>query len=166
MEEVTSGSDLSPTRIATNTGVCIAALMLIFSALGWQKMSWITFFSGIYFGMKFFKRELGGIIVYYRALSAGFQSAFFTSFIIAFFAYLNVYFEPSLIETTIETMEQQMRTYGIPAVTIDSVIQQWRGILSPAVIAGATIFAYSATGGLAAILLAFLVRNNKPAENL
>jgi len=154
----------SPTRIAMRGGVFTATLMLIFSALGWQLMSWLAFIFGIYMGMKAYKSVRGGIIIYSQALSAGFQTAFFTSFILAFFAYVSVTINPSGIDITLEAMEQQLKTYTLSPVIAESIVQQWREILSPVMVAAITIFAYSAAGGLVAVLLAFFVKNTKSGE--
>ena len=161
-----SENNLSPTRIAMNVGAVGAGLALLVSAFGWQTMSWIVFVCGIYFGMKRFRRELGGFIIYIKALSAGFQTAFFMSFILAFFTYISVYMEPKLVETTLNAMEQQLKTYGIPSMMTDSIVAQWRNILSPVVIGALTMLSYCFIGGLLSVFCAFFVKNVKPAESI
>ena len=155
---------VSSTRIAMSVGAVTAALMLVVSAFGWQVVNWIVFLAGIYWGMKRFKNELGGIIVYFRALSAGFQTAFFASLIMAFFSYVSATLEPSLIDATLATVEQQLKTYSVSSALVEESVQQWREMLSPMVIAAITIFSYSTIGGLLSIVFAFFVRNAKPGE--
>ena len=150
----------SPVRIAMNYGAVIAVLMLGVSFVGWQKISWIVFLFGIYKGMKRYRRELGGAIDYFRALLAGFQTAFFTSSILAFVAYVTATLDPSVIDTAIASMEQQLNeTNTLLRQFVDaSVIQQARKMMSPVMFAALCLFRYCAIGGLASILFAFFVR--------
>ena len=155
---------VSPTRIAMNVGAFTAALMLVASSLGWQIVGWFIFVVGIYWGMKRFKNECGGIITYFRALNAGFQTAFFASLILAFVSYMTVTLEPSVIDATLESVEQQLKTYDLPSELVETAIRQWREMLSPTVLGLMTIFMYSATGGFLGIVFAFFVKNTKPGE--
>jgi small-conductance mechanosensitive channel len=155
----------SPTRIAMTVGAVTAALMLVVSMV-MQILGWVVFVGGIYYGMKRFRKETGGCISYFRALSAGVQTAFFTSVICAFFMYMSATLEPSLIHTTIDAMEQQLKTYDIPAALVENTTQQMRAVLSPVVLAVFAIFTYSARGCFAGIVCAFFVQQDQPRENL
>ena len=155
---------ISPTRTAMTIGAITAALMLVVSAVGLQFIGWLVFVGGIYYGMKRFKKELGGIIVYFSALNAGFQTAFFASIILAFVVYVTTTLEPSLIAEMLDSMEQQLKTSGVSSGLVEIAVKQWNEILSPLVFAVITIFGYSLTGGLASLVCAFFVRNAKPGE--
>ena len=155
---------VSPTRTAMTVGAFTAVLMLVVSAVGWQVVGWIVFLGGIYWGMKRFKNERGGIITWFRALNAGFQTAFFASVILAFVGYMSTKLEPSLITEMLNTVEQQLKTAGIPEGLTELAMQQWREIFSPVVFALIIIFMYSAMGGIASIVYAFFVYTAKPGE--
>jgi len=162
--DTNSGLRLSPTRGAMTIGALTAGGMLVVSLFNIPVLAWLVFMGGIYFGMKTYKKVLGGIIIYYRALSVGFQTAFFASLIMAFFTYVATTFEPSLMDTLFDAAEQQMKTSGVPSALVDTAVQQWRKIFSPLMFAIFTIFMYSAVGGLASIVFAFFVKNVKSGE--
>jgi len=155
---------ISPTRGAMTVGAATAALMLVVSLVGWQIAGWIVFVGGIFYGMRIYKRVLGGIIVYSKSLNVGCQTAFFASLIMAFVGYVSTTFEPSLITSMLDVAEQQMKTSGFPEGLVDAAVQQWRGILTPMVFGVMIIFMYSTVGCFASIILAFFVRNAKPGE--
>jgi len=155
---------LSPMRGAMTIGAATAGVMLVVSALNLPVLGWFVFVVGIYFGMRTYRRVLGDIIVYTKALNVGFKTAFFASLILAFFTYVTTTIDSSLIDSTLEAMEQQLKTYSISPVLVEAAIQQWREMLSPVVIAAITIFTYSAMGGLLSIVLACFVRNAKSGE--
>jgi len=155
---------LSPTRGAMSIGAATAGVMLLLSIFNLPVIAWFLFFGGIYFGMRTFRKVLGGIIVYSKALSVGFQTAFFASTILAFFTYVSTTLEPSLITAIVDAMEEQLITSAIPSGLVESMVQQWREALTPVVLAIITIFMYTAVGGIVGIILAFFVRNAKPGE--
>jgi len=145
-------------------GAAVAGIMLIVSALGLPLLGWLVFIGGIYYGMWIFRKTLGGVVSYIRALNVGFQTAFFASLILAFFAYLSTTMDSSLIPSILNAAEEQLKTSKIPSELVDNVVQQWREILSPVIFAGIMIFMYSATGGFVSIILAIFVRKNKNCE--
>ena len=155
---------ISPTRGAMTIGALTAGIMLIVSMINVPVLGWLAFFGGIYFGMRTYKNVLGGIIIYSRALNVGFQTAFFASILLAFFAYVAVTFEPSLMNQMFEVAEQQMIKSGFPSELIDAVIQQWREIFSPLLLAMIMIFMYTAIGGLVSMFFAVFVKNAKRGE--
>jgi len=155
---------VSPTRTAMTVGAFTAALMLIVSAVGWQIVGWLVFLGGIYWGMKRFKTERGGIITWFRAMNAGFQTAFFASVIMAFVGYMTTKLDPSLITEMLNMVEMQLKTSGIPEGLIESAMRQWREILSPVVFAVIIIFMYSALGCIASAVYALFVYTAKPGE--
>ena len=156
---------VTPTRTAMTIGAFTAALMLIVSTFGWQMVGWLIFLGGVYWGMKRFRNELGGMITWFRAMNAGLQTAFFASFIIAFVGYMTTKLEPSLINEMLDTVELQLKAYSLPEGLAESVMQQWRELLSPMVFALIIIFMYSAIGCIASIIYALFVYTAKP-ENL
>ena len=151
-------------RGAMNIGAATAGVMLILNAFNLPVLGWLIFFCGIYFGMNTFRKVLGGIIIYSKALNVGFQTAFFTSLILAFFAYLSAMLEPSVIEALIDAAEEQLKTSGVQSESIVAMVQQWRTSLTPVVLAIITIVMYTAVGGIVGVVLAFLVRNAKRGE--
>ena len=155
---------VSPTRTAMTVGAFTAVLLLVVSAVGWQMVGWFIFLGGVYWGMKRFKTERGGVITWFRAMNAGVQTAFFASFIIAFVGYMSTKLEPSLINEMLDAVELQLKAYSIPEGMAESVMQQWREILSPMVFAFIIIFMYSAIGCLASIIYALFVYTAKPGE--
>ena len=162
--ETSSVWPVSPTRTAMTVGAFTAALMLVVSAFGWQIVGWLVFLGGIYWGMKRFKNERGGIITWFRVWNAGIQTAFFASIILAFVGYMTTKLEPSLIAEMLDTVELQLKSSGIPEGLTEMAMQQWREILSPVVFGVIIIFMYSAMGCLASIIYAFFVHTAKPGE--
>jgi hypothetical protein len=162
--ETSANISVSPTRVAMNTGALTAILMLVVFAFGWQVVGWLVFVCGVYLGMKAFRNELGGIIVYSKALNAGFQTAFFASLILAFSAYVTTTMKPILIKEMLETMEQQLTLSSAPAELVEPAMLYWRETLSPVVFGGINILMYTVIGTLLGIVLAFFVRNAKPGE--
>jgi len=154
----------SPTRTAMTVGAITAALMLAVLTLGLQIAGWLVFAGGIFWGMKRFKNECGGVITYFRAWIAGFQTAFFASIILAFIAYVTTTWNPSLITAMLDAVEQQLTTMEVPSGLIEPAMQQWREIFSPMVFGIIIIFMYSAIGFFVSILCAFFVWNTKPVE--
>jgi len=138
-------------------GAVTGALMLAVLAFGLQIMGWLVFVGGIYYGMIRFRRETGGSISYFRALYAGFQTAFFTSVILAFASYVSTTLDTSLIVAILEIAEQRLLASGVPSGLVDTTMQQWREILSPMAFAVIIIFTYSTTGGFAGMLCALFV---------
>ena len=153
-------TSVSPMRTAMNAGVVIAAFMLLCFFSGWQRLSWFIFAIGIYYSMKHYRKELGGCISYPMALLAGFQTALFTSFILAFVVYVTVTYEPSVIGATIDAMEQQMKTFEVPQGLFEASILQLREMLTPVVFAAMYIFTYSTMGGFVSIFCALFVKKN------
>ncbi|MDR1172780.1 MAG: DUF4199 domain-containing protein [Bacteroidales bacterium] len=153
---------VSPTRTAMTIGAITAALMLLVFATGLQIIGWLVFAGGIYCGMKRFRTETGGCISYFKALFTGLQTAFFASVILAFAGYVTATMEPALIGATLDMMEQQLQTSGVPSGLAETVMQQWREILSPTVLGVITIFMCSATGCIVAVVCAFFIRNDQP----
>ena len=155
---------VSPTRTAMTVGAFTAALMLIASTFGWQIVGWLIFLGGVYWGMKRFKTERGGIITWFRAMNAGLQTAFFASFIIAFVGYMTTKLEPSLINEMLAAVELQLKAYPLPEGMAELVMQQWREILTPMVFALIIIFIYSIIGCVASSIYALFVYTAKPGE--
>lgn len=153
-----------PTRMAMTIGAVTAILMLLVSVTGWQILGWIAFAGGIYYGMKCYRRETGGIVTYFKALMPGVQTAFFASLIIAFVRYVTATMNPSIIEDMFMMMEQKLITFDIPSELAEMTIQQVREFMSPTVIAVCTVIGYSAIGGFLSIVFAFFVQNAKPGE--
>jgi hypothetical protein len=143
-------------------GAVVALLMLAVFAMGWQIMGWMIFAGGVYCGMKRFCREAGGSVGYFRALFAGVQTAFFASLILAFVGYVTARMEPSVIDATLDAMERQLKESGAPSGLADAVMQQWREILSPVVLAVITVVMCSAAGSVTAAACAFFVGNGRP----
>jgi ABC-type Na+ efflux pump permease subunit len=138
--------------------------MLVVLTVGWQIVGWIVFAGGTYWGMKRFKDERGGIITYFRALNAGFQTAFFASVILAFAGYMSVTLDPSLITAMLDATKQQLLSMEVPSGLVEIAIQQWREILTPVVFGLLIIFMYSAMGCFISILCAFFIKTAKPGE--
>jgi len=157
---------ISPTRGAMTVGAVTAVLMLVVSVVGWKIVGWLVFVCGIFYGMRIYKRVLGGTIDYFGVLNIGCQTAFFASFIMAFVGYVSTTFEPSLITSMLDVAEQQMKASGFPEGLVETAVQQWREILTPMVFGVMIIFMYSTVGCLASIILAFFVRNTKPGESV
>jgi len=155
---------ITPTRGAMTIGAFTAGVMLVVSIFNVPVLAWLVFVVGIYFGMRTYKRVLNGIIIYSRALNIGFQTAFFASLILAFFAYATTTFDPSLMNSMFEIAEQRLKTSGVPSELVDISVQQWRELFSPLMFAIATIFMYSAIGGFVSIVCAIFVKNAKPDE--
>jgi len=155
---------VSPTRGAMNVGAATAGVMLVFSAFHLPILGWLVFIGGIFFGMRTYRRVLGGIIIYSRALNVGFQTAFFASLIMAFFVYMAATMDSSLIATLIDAAKEQWKTSGMPSELTESVVQQLQTTLTPVVLAIIYIFMYTAIGGIVGIILAFFVKNAKPGE--
>ena len=155
-------SPVSPARTAMTVGAITAALMLVANAVGLQLLVWFVFVGGIYFGMKRYRTETGGCISYFRALSAGIQTAFFASLIMAFTSYLAATLEPSLIANTLDAVEQQLLAFDIPSTLAETAMQQWREILSPTVLAAIFIFMYNFFGLLLAMICALFVQKDQP----
>ena len=155
---------VAPTKGAMVVGAIMAAVMLIFGAFNVQIMMWLVFAGGIYFGMRTYRKVLGGVINYSNALNVGFQSAFFASLILAFFTFMNTSINPSLITEFIDAAEVQLKTSGLPSILVENTMQQWREILTPTIFGVIIIFSYSAAGGLISIVLALLVKNAKSSE--
>ena len=88
--------------------------------------------------------------------------AFFASIILAFVSYVSTTMEPSLIDTTLNAMEQQLKTTNVPSGLVEMVMQQWREILSPVILAVATIFMCSAIGCMIAVVCALFIQNDQP----
>jgi len=147
-------------------GAITAALMLVFFNLGWQLLGWIVLVGGIYYGMKNFRKELGGCISYFKALYCGVQTAFFASVICAFFIYLTATLEPSLIDKTLDAVELQLRTYDMPSALIEDTTQQMRTMLTPFVFGIMTIFTYSVVGCIASVVCAFFAQNEQPQHTM
>ena len=162
--ETSAKITVSPTRVAMNAGALTAVLMLVISVMGLRIVELIVFMCGIYIGMKMFKNELGGIIVYTRALNAGFQTAFYASLILAFSAYVVTTLDPMSIPEILNAMEQQLKMSNAQPELVETVMYKWREILSPNVFAGINILIYTLIGSLVSLLLAFFVRNAKPGE--
>ena len=133
--DISEEPQVSPTQTAMTIGAITAVLMLLVSAIGWQILGWIAFTGGIYYGMKRFRKETGGYISYFKALLTGAQTAFFASFILAFVSYVAATMEPSLIDTSLSNMEQQLISFGITSELAEIAVKQWREILSPIVVA-------------------------------
>jgi len=155
---------LSPMRGAMNIGAVTAGIMLLFSAFSLPILGWFVFLGGIYFGMRTYRKVLGGAIVYSEALNIGFQTAFFSSTILAFFVYVTATIEPSVIVALVDAAEVQLKTSGVPSGLVEAMVQQWHETLTPIILAIIAILMYTAVGGFAGILLAFFVRNAKPDE--
>jgi len=155
---------VSPTKGAMSIGAATAGVMLIFSMFNAQILGWLVFVGGIYFGMRTYRKVLGGIINYSDALNIGFKTAFFASLILAFFAYVTTTMDASLIATFLDTAEEQLKTSGFQPVLVENAMQQWREGLTPMMFGGMIIFMYSAIGGLVSIVFALLVRNAKRDE--
>jgi len=155
---------ISPTRGAMTIGAFTAGIMLVVSLFNLSVLTWLVFVGGIFFSMRTYKRVFDGNITYSRTLNVGFQTAFFASLIMAFFIYVTTTFQPSLINTMFEIAEERLKTSGVPSELVDTSVQQWREIFSPLMFAVATIFMYSAIGGLASIMCALFVKNAKPGE--
>ena len=155
-------TSVSSTRTAMTVGAVIAALMLTVFALGFQILGWLVFLGGIYYGMKRFRKEMGGSISYFKALNCGIQTAFFASVICAFFVYVSATMEPSLIDKTLDAVEQQLKTYDIPSALIESSTQQMRETLSPFVLGVFTIFMYCTAGCIAGVVCAFFAQKEQP----
>jgi len=79
---------VSATQTATTVGAVTAVLMLVVFAFGWKIAGWLIFSGSIFWGMKRVKNECGRSITCFRALNAGFQTAFFASIILAFVGYM------------------------------------------------------------------------------
>jgi len=150
-------TSVSPMRVAMNVGAVTAILMLITALAGWQKISWFIFAIGICSGMKRHRSELGGCISYFRALQAGFQTAFYTSLIIAFAVYVMVTFKPALIDSTLEIVEQQVLSSGLSP---EVILPQMKKTLTPVMLGLSAIFAYCAMGGIVSFILAFFVKKH------
>jgi len=159
--ETSSELRISPTRGAMTVGAVVAGIMLILSSFGFQLLSWIAFIGGIYYGMRIYRKALGGIVSYPKVLNVGFQTAFFASLILAFFTYLSTKTNSSLIPSMIDTYEEKMKTSDMPVEMIEYVVQLYRKMLSPLTFAGITILMYSVIGGILSAILALFVRNNK-----
>ena len=151
-------------RGAMNIGAFIAGVMLIFSALNLPTMGWIVFLLGIYLSMKTLRKVLGGIIIYSRALKNGFQTAFFASLILAFFAYMSATLDTKLIPTLLAAAEEHLKTTGLIPEFVEYIVQQWRETLTPVVLAIITILMYTIIGGFAGVILALFVKNAEPGE--
>ena len=160
--DISAEPQVSPTRTAMTIGAGTAALMLLVSATGLQILGWIAFTGGIYYGMKRFRKESGGYISYLKALLTGVETAFFASVILAFVSYVAATMEPSLIETSLDNMEQQLSAFGIPSELAEIAVQHWREILTPVVVAVISIFTYTAIGCVLALVCALFVRNEQP----
>jgi len=155
---------VSPTRTAMTVGAFTAAVMLVVSTLGWQMTGWLMFLGGIYWGMRRFKNECGGMITWFRAMNAGLQTAFFASLILAFVAYMATKLDPSIIPALLDVVEKQLKTSGFPEGLTEMAMQQWREILSPMVFALIIIFMYSSIGCVISIFCAFFVQTAKPVN--
>ena len=153
---------VSPTRTAMTIGAVTAALMLLVSATGLQILGWIAFTGGIYYGMERYRKETGRYISYFKALLTGAQTAFFASVILAFVSYVAATMEPSLIEVSLNSMEVQLAAFGISPELAEMVVQKWREILTPVVVALISICTYTAIGCVVALVGALFVRNELP----
>jgi hypothetical protein len=142
------------------SGAIVAALMLVVFVIGWPGVGLLVFAGGVYYGMKRFRRETGGYIRYFKAWYAGCQTAFFTSLILAFVGYVTVTMNPMLIGMMLDMMEQQLKASGMPQRLTEMAVQQWREILTPAVVGAITIFMYSAIGFAFAMVCAVFVQND------
>ena len=160
MDQVTEQS-VSSTRTAMTVGAVTAGIMLVFFSINLQIVGWLIFAGGIYYGMKRFRREKGVSIDYFKALFTGVQTAFFASVILAFVSYVTATMEPSLIDTTLNVMEQQLKLSNVPSDIADMAMQQWRQTLSPFVLAIATVFMCSAIGCVVAFVGAFFIQNDQ-----
>ena len=155
---------ISPMRGAMTIGAATAGVMLVFSAFHLPTIGWLVFFGGIFFGMRTYRKVLDGIIIYSRALNVGFQTAFFTSLIVAFFVYMSATIDSSLIAALIVAMEEQLKTSNMPSELTEAVVKQAHETLTPVVLATITIFMYTVIGGIASIILAIFVKTAKPGE--
>ena len=160
--DITAESQVSPTRTAMTIGAVTAASMLIVFAVGLQVLGWLVFVGGVYVGMKRYRKEAGDSISYFKALSTGSQTAFFTSVILAFFSYVSATMDPSLIDATLDAMEQQLKMSNVPSGLAEMAMQQWRETLSPLILAVATIFMCTAIGCLISVVCAFFIQNDQP----
>jgi len=164
--DISAEPQVLPTRMAMTIGAITAALMLLVSATGLQILGWIAFTGGIYYGMKRFRKETGGYISYFKALLTGAQTAFFASIILAFVSYVSATMEPSLIETSLNSIEQQLAAFGIPSELAEIAVQQWREILTPVVVAAISIFTYTAIGCMVALVCALFVSKEQSRKSL
>ena len=160
--DISAEPQVSPMRTAMTVGAVAAVLMLLVSATGLQILGWIAFVGGIYYGMKRFRKETGGYISYFKALITGALTAFFASCILAFFSYVVTTMDPSLLNTTLGLMEQQLTAFGISSELAEIAVQQWRELLTPMVVAIIAIFTYTTIGWVAALICAIFVRNEQP----
>jgi len=152
------------TKGAMTVGALAAGIMLLISVFNLQILSWIIFIGGICLGMRSYKNVLGGIIAYSQALNVGFQTAFFASLILAFFAFMNTTMNSSLIVEFLDAAEEQLKTSGMPTIMVENAMQNWREILTPTIFGLIIIFTYSAAGGFLSLILAFLFKNAKREE--
>ena len=151
---------VSPTRIAMNTGAITAALMLGASFVGWQRVGWVIFGVGIFYGMKLYRNEIGGAIGYGRALQAGVQTAFFMSLVLSFVVYMSAFFDPSVIGKTLEAMEERLIASEIPA----AAMEQMKETMTPIMLAAFSIVAYCILGGFISLVFAFFVKKQPIIE--
>ena len=155
---------ISPMRGAMTIGAVTAGAMLVVGLFKLQILGWLVFIGGIYYSMIIYRKVLGGIIVYTKALNIGIQTAFFASLILAFVAYMNATLEPSSFLEIIDAAEEQMKTSTMQSKLDENIVQRWREILTPTVFGVIIIFMYSMIGGLAALIFAFFARNAKQGE--
>lgn len=150
------------TPLAMTVGAFTAVLMLVFSAVGWQFMVWFIFMFGVWYGMRFWRKEKVGSISYFLALNIGAKTAFYTSLIMAFANYVAATLEPSLIIKTLDAVEQRLLTLEVPSLLTETAMQQWREILTPLMLGGITIFMYTVFGFFVALFCAFFIKKGQP----
>jgi len=155
---------VSPTKGAMSVGAVAAGVMLLVGILGLSILGWFIFIGCIFVGMRAYRKVLGGTATYSNALNVGFQTAFFASLILAFFAYMSTTFDSSLIPAMLDAVEERLKTSGMQPGFVEFVVQGWRETLSPMLYGGILVFMYSAVGGFISVILAFFVANAKHEE--
>jgi len=150
---------ISPTKGAMSVGAVAAGLMILVGIFNVPILGWLIFFGGIYLGMRTYRKVLDGMIPYSKALSVGFQTAFFTSLILAFFAYMSTTLDTSLIPAMLEAAEARLKSVGLQPSFAEFIVQGWREMLSPMILGGIMIIMYSAVGGFISMILAIFVGN-------
>ncbi len=129
---------------------------------GLQILSVLIFIGGIYYGMKHFRKEIGGYIDYFKAFVVGAQTAFFTSVILAFVFYMAAKIEPQVIEVYLNTSEKMFQSWNLPSGVVENSMQQMREMLTPGVIAMACIMTYSLVGVFISLICAIFIKNDQP----
>lgn len=163
----------STARTALKYGILTSVAIMVFTTIlnvsGQSQNKWLAMFSyvimivGIVLAMKEFRETNKGFMTYGEGLGLGSLVSAILGFFASMFAMVYIKFiDPTIMTQTLDKARADMEAQGLDDAQIDRFMETSQKFSSPGIMFAAGVFGYLLMGFIFSLIIAAIVRREKP----